>query len=228
MIISDKHKFIFIKVPRTSSTSIEKYFVDELGLFCDPGKGPTEHRDVWSDLTTHAYDSSLHTHAKAKEVMELLSSDIWNSYYKCAFVRNPWDWASSQYFWNISSGAPPRAIFTETEAEMVISMMKRYELEGATRGEAAGPLSIQCQYNYLHDDDGNRLVDFIGNYENRTEDLTKIMKHLGFPDNPCEETVHFNRTFNNKMTYQEFYTDEAKEAIANAFAKDIAAFDYKF
>ena len=68
----------------------------------------------------------------------------------------------------------------------------------------------------------------MGSYENRTEDLAKIMKHIGFSDMREMYTVHLNRTTNSKMAYQEFYTDEAREAIASAFAKDIAAFDYKF
>tara|TARA_A100000164_G_scaffold339938_1_gene335377 strand:- start:228 stop:815 length:588 start_codon:yes stop_codon:yes gene_type:complete len=71
-MISDKHKIIFIHIPRTSGTSIEsafKFNMDKVG-----GK-----------------------HLKASEIKRNIGNDKWNNYFKFSIVRNPWERFVSMY-----------------------------------------------------------------------------------------------------------------------------------
>ena len=71
-MISDKHKIIFIHIPRTSGTSIESAF----------------------DLNM---DKEGDKHLRASEIKKKTGSDKWNSYFKFSIVRNPWERFASMY-----------------------------------------------------------------------------------------------------------------------------------
>ena len=71
-MISDKHKLIFIHIPRTSGTSIEKMFAIDM-------------------------DKESGKHLKASEIKRLAGAEKWNTYFKFSLVRNPWERVGSLY-----------------------------------------------------------------------------------------------------------------------------------
>jgi hypothetical protein len=79
MIISDKYQCIFIRIPKTGSTTIEK-----LLIAADPDC-------LSSDNSTPPYGH--HGWPAVKE----MAGDRWDSYFKFAFVRNPYAWFLSNY-----------------------------------------------------------------------------------------------------------------------------------
>ena len=246
MIISDKYKLIFIKIPRTSSTSIENYFIDLLGLVHHNSQwrhsGSRSWRgDFWTDAedpvlrkpwpphqTAPPWRKALNTHSKAKDIKKALSEtpegqEIWSTYFKCAFVRNPWDWAASQFCWNFGGNFPDRRLprsgeFTADLADKIVTLLS---------GDAANGEEIQNQYTFLHDEEDNLLVDFVGRFEDRTNGLKHILENIGVPfESGCGEHIH--RTLNTDIDYEDFYTHGSKRVISNMFAKDIEAFNYQF
>lgn len=76
-VISDKYKCIFIRIPKTATTSIENAF--DLN---DPGS-VTDYREV-----PHGHDSW-------QDVKRMAGDDRWNSYYKFCVLRDPYDWLIS-------------------------------------------------------------------------------------------------------------------------------------
>src|SRR5581483_8183320 len=62
-MINHKHKFIFIHINRTGGTSWERSFNIKSG----------------------------HDHDLAVQIKKNVSKKVWNTYYKFAIVRNPWD-----------------------------------------------------------------------------------------------------------------------------------------
>lgn len=70
-MINDKHKFIFIHIPRTGGTSIQKQLATHI-------IEPTKHWNMW-DWEKQAGDKKF------------------NNYFKFTFVRNPWDIVISKY-----------------------------------------------------------------------------------------------------------------------------------
>jgi hypothetical protein len=79
---SDEHAFIFVRVPRTASTSFLLELEGSMGPLGDVGP----------------------QHATAVELRELLGWK-WGRYYSFGYVRNPWDWLVSVYNSGVSIGA---------------------------------------------------------------------------------------------------------------------------
>ena len=112
MIISHQHKFIFIRVPKTASTSVE------LALY--PACGPQDiisglhfHNDAGHEVEGYEGDRNLnqlklsvvhqalrmitfqkpidYKHASAKILREVVGKQVWNTYFRFCFVRNPFE-----------------------------------------------------------------------------------------------------------------------------------------
>ena len=69
-MINHKYKCIFIHIPRTSGTSLEKSF---------------------------GYGDAPDKHYNAQDIFNKVGTKVWNSYFKFTFVRNPWDRVISLY-----------------------------------------------------------------------------------------------------------------------------------
>jgi len=83
MVVSDKYKCIFIRIPKNASTSVEDLF-----NVADPGSVPSNHRPPYG-------------HELASEIREKVGEEKWNEYFKFAFFRNPYDRFISHYRYNV-------------------------------------------------------------------------------------------------------------------------------
>lgn len=87
MIISHKHKFIFVKTAKTAGSSVESWLVPALGPedeIISPGKNETP-------------SGTLYYHAPAKLIKRLRPRE-WEEYLTWAIVRDPLDRLVSAYF----------------------------------------------------------------------------------------------------------------------------------
>lgn len=108
MILSHKHKFIFIKTNKTAGTSVEI----ALSKFCGPDDIITEISKE-DEKTRAALGFPLaqnfhprpngrpifYNHMSAKEVINNVGQDVWDRYYTFTIERNPWDRVISLYYW---------------------------------------------------------------------------------------------------------------------------------
>ena len=79
------------------------------------------------------------------------------------------------------------------------------------------------QKDFLVDESGNILVDFIGRMENLQLDFDKICNHLKIPKRALPI-----RNSSKHMGYKEYYSDNTKQIISETFHEDIALFNYSF
>ena len=121
MIISHKHKFIFIKTEKTAGTSMEialSKYCGENDIVTPLGKksevirtelgytGPQNFQIPFSkyslkDWLMFIYNRKrkvYYNHISAGEVKKYISDEVWNTYYKFCFERNPYDKVVSGYF----------------------------------------------------------------------------------------------------------------------------------
>lgn len=91
MIISHKHKFIFVKTRKTAGSSIEKYLIDYLGS-TDVCTGSDR------DRTLRLNTNEINGHKGWQWIANEYPKE-WKTYYKFAVERNPWDKIVSAYFY---------------------------------------------------------------------------------------------------------------------------------
>ena len=78
------------------------------------------------------------------------------------------------------------------------------------------------QHKFIYDND-EKLVDFVGKFENLSNDFDYAMTQI-----KCE---HIKLPFLNKSTrksYKEYYTEETKKLIKNYYREDVKLFDYYY
>ena len=106
MIISHEHRFIFIHIPRTAGTSIEKSLCAAMGIdnWLSFIGAPRSNLKKYTPLGDYNYviypERKIHQgqkHIPAKQLRARLGESIWDDYFKFSFVRNPFDHTLSLY-----------------------------------------------------------------------------------------------------------------------------------
>jgi hypothetical protein len=138
----------------------------------------------------------------------MLGESEWDRYFTFSFVRNPWSRAVSLYFFH-RKGA------------------KRWPLAQKSFGEwilAGGTGTVRRSMSeFVSDDDGTRIVDFVGRYENLVEDFRLACERAGLPE---LELPYANRSTSGN--YRQYYNDETREIVGQWSKRDIEEFDYRF
>ena len=208
MILSHSKKFIFVHLYKTGGTSIrrrlEKYDSSYNVLHWAKSK-----------LTKNPVLTSpiAHKHAKAKTIRGILGPEIYDNYYSFCFVRNPWDWQVSLYHYIVRGGDP------NNQHNDIINGFQNFTEYIHWRCAE----DVHFQMDYVQDENGKQIVDYIGRMENLNEDFKKICQHL---DLDVEDLPHLNKSVSKK--YQEFYTPETRDLVYNAYQPDIDFFGYEF
>lgn len=226
MIISHKHKFIFIKTKKTAGSSIQM----ALSGICGPEDIITPNSEIEEvkkrDLglrNAQNYslednpackknipfkkDEAFYSHMPAKRLCSILREEIWNTYYKFCFERNPFDKAISFYYYYI----------------------QRHGLDLS--------LSDFIKSGYLHHIRGYErytmnslvVVDRIYKYENLGSAMQHISKKLQIdptiklPDYKAKSQFRMKDTHYSKML-----STEDIEIIKLTFAREIQLLGYAF
>jgi len=237
MRISHKHKFLFIEVTKTGSTSIR----GALSQFSDIPA--TTEKDSPHPLNILNHTSPFRIHAPAWELKNQFKESEWNwsEYFKFAFVRNPWDRLVSMHNYKLRRTQTWNDFMSEFQGHMINMNMDIQELQSRAfsqpveeknndhcmkidvpdfRKFASDPDTPQTKWLVSGDD---LIVDFIGRFENLQQDFNTVCDRIGIPH---QELPHANKT--NHRHYTEYYDDETKQIVAERYAKDIEYFGYKF
>lgn len=195
MIISNKYKCIFIRVPKTGSTSIES---------------------IWKSIDPDCQISDIYNppygHFKCSELKRVVGEEIWNSYFKFAFIREPKSWFKSQYTDNMQyqHGINPSIHILLNKQYMLHNPEDRiFKLDDC--------INMYILLNKWYDSNSmtsylDLEIDYIGLMENLNEDLMHIMKKL-----ECDQNViipHYNKSESNKYTF-----DKDSELFLNLILK---------
>lgn len=156
-------------------------------------------------------------HFTALEYKDHLSIRRWNKRFKFSIVRNPWDKVVSQYFHRVKTNQTGLG-------DNLIDFQKWVKL---TYGEQNpkyydDPKYFIPQLNWLTNEKGEIIVDFVGRFENLENDFQLICERIG---------RHVDLPFVNKSEhreYQFYYDDTTKEIVRKWFEKDIDLFNYSF
>lgn len=155
-----------------------------------------------------------------------------DSYFKFAFVRNPWDRLVSCYSNKIKSEPVNNRWFKDGVSKgLSVYGTFRY---GMTFEEFANEVvnlpdeqsekHFRSQYTFLTDDSGNLLVDFVGKFKNLSHDLEIVSDKLGLDE---FRLPHLQKS-PRKKNYLCYYSKSLQLKIEKRYIKDIETFHFDF
>ena len=199
-MISHKHKFIFIHIPKTAGRSIEEAVLDETCQLL---------RREW-DVARVPHAPLNHLTLQELVDYGILTPAQLKSYFKFCFVRTPWDRLISEIFCHWMK---------PWFSDLAVDQRIRLACEWATTTTGIGN-HLRLQQEFVHAD--GLQMDFIGRFEHLEEDFGQICRLLGIE----VALPHLNRSVHRP--YQEYYNEETQALTAATYRRDIDAFHYTF
>jgi hypothetical protein len=191
MLISHKHKFIFIHIQKTAGTSISS----ALNPFCEESYPSMKH---WS----------------AVKINKKFGSDIWNEYFKFTFIRNPYERLLSWYNMIDKSRGNPNPNPFHSCIQKNIHSFSNFIMEDKNFMDINElPQQRIAQFQKISEN-GRVIVDFIGRYENIDEDFSYIFKKINIPE---AVLPHINKFDHDH--YMNYYSKEMINEV-NSFAEE--------
>lgn len=228
MIVSHKHKFIFIKTEKTAGTSLEialsEICGDEDIITPISQEDEVARRNLgYKTAQNHHFSLSkyknldfaklliqqkracYYNHMPAEEVKVLVGDQVWRNYYKFSFDRNPWDKFLSWYSWK-NRGASYKSMYDFVDQGMA-GKVKGFDLY--TIG-------------------GVKAVDDIFKYEEMELALSTISQRIGLKKNlEMPSFIAKGGVRKQKKHYTEVVPPEILSAIDVYAAREIALLGYR-
>jgi len=218
--VSHSHKFIYISGGRNATGAINAALEKIPNVkMSEPAK---KNKNLWNKFNKHA---------PAMTIKNIISEEVWKSYYTFTFVRNTYSWViSSVGFWfKIGRLRKPKDGYLTMDHFR--EAVKYYRTPVGRRHDANS--DIRSQHSFICDDSGEIMVDFVGRFEHLQKDFDKICKQI--PVDPISLTVQNSSMASLKKKHSvgipwiEHYkrNPEAQEYIYKHWKRDIDAFDFK-
>jgi len=141
-----------------------------------------------------------------------VNNEQYTSYYKFTFVRNPWERAFSWYK-NVM-----RDEIHKSNHKIKGNLSLKYFLR-----RYAGKGMLRPQTYWIKSFNGEINLDYIGRFENLTEDFNKICMNLGIDQIKLPHKVK-----GSSEDYREHYDEEAINIVKFVYKEEIKMFNYSF
>tara|TARA_B100001094_G_scaffold62804_1_gene58679 strand:+ start:5172 stop:5843 length:672 start_codon:yes stop_codon:yes gene_type:complete len=223
MIISHRKKFIWIHLPKCAGTSIRELLQTNPIFQTDIHPMWHTKKDInWKEKYPKV-DTNLWTHSSASDIKKYLDERgyRWDDYFKFVFIRNPWEREVSAYEYHrqVMSKNKCPTDFNIKNIEMALNQPPKNFIMRSNRW---------TPHDYIFDEDGKLMVDFIGKVENIEQDFEKVVKKILPHANITQWRLpHSNKTTKNK-SYRDYYDDESIEYISNRDSKIVELGQYRF
>lgn len=207
MIVSHKHRFIFVAIPKTGTHSVRQALREQLG--------PDDIEQVGLFVNKRFPFQELagikHGHLSLAQVRPFLGEQVFVEYFKFAFVRNPFDrFVSYCAFMTRANDAfnrDPRAVMRHILFKV----------------RPLGHILFQPQHRLLVDNDGTLLTDYIGRVEQMQASYDQVCARIGIPGTTLGQ-VNSSR----RGSYRDYYDQTLIDGVAELYRRDLDLFDYQF
>lgn len=211
MMISHKHRCIFINIPKCASVSIMNAL--DMKLVTPP-----------------------HWHCSWSDSRQVLGKEILDSYFKFSIVRNPWDRVVSAWmmFEQHDYRKQDRSYTLPEFLEVITDQSIDYKTTYQTQQEKIAwqhtvtnirhhTLPALHPYYGLVNKNGNIKANFTGKQENLHEDLAKVCRSLGLRSLQLK-TINTTR----RGHYTDYFNETTMKIVTSYYKKDIDTFNYSF
>lgn len=226
-MIDDTTQIIFIRIPKTGSTSIMKS-LEPIHQNNDIGR--------------------VRPHLSVAEAKELYGNTKWNTYHKFTVVRNPWEmivsnWGAKkkrmEYIYSEQWYRDQASIITDPNFDPVIDFNNRLihldlkEDENGHIPEAwfSKHIALFQKFHNIVDfdefifkDQNEPQVDTVLRFENLDAEWSNFVSTHSLTVNPLK---HLNKSVHN-ADYRVYYNDTTRDMVANWCPKTISFFNYTF
>ena len=225
-MISHKHSTIFVHIPKNAGQSVEKVFLDDLGL-------------TWEDRIVLLLGVNISpnigpprlAHLLARDYTEnfFISEKLFDQYFKFAIVRNPWSRVFSFYKFL-------------TKQRIEFNKFIKYRFYEDYFCSEKYSWFVRPQADYLVDQNDMLLVDYVGKFELIDEafDYIKPKSNLAGDITLPKKNISKSKSRLNffpsrlspfeipNMPYTEAYDDYSIDIVSKLYEKDCSMFDYSF
>jgi hypothetical protein len=213
MPVSHELKCVFVHIPRTGGTSIET----ALGVFGDWRIENTQSMFGLissPELSREIRSTAFLQHLTGAQLCHLLPHQF-QQYFRFSFVRNPWDRMVSIY-----SHMDTHMEDSAEDAGLPLTGLSFEEF--LERTENFQHVHLMPQQQFIFDDTGNCLVDFIGRFESLSSDFAVICEKLGI------ETTLSHQNPSTHGDYRAYYNEASRKAVERRYGEDIERLRYVF
>jgi len=154
-------------------------------------------------------------HITAQNMKDIVGNKIWSSYFTFSFVRNPWDRILSAYLKRRKdANRIVRSTWPNSKLLFNISVMIKYGIMGT---------KSKRQTDYITNDEGEIIVDFIGRFENLEKDFERVCSKIG-----VSASLGTNNDSTSHSDYREYYYSITKEIVKRHEIRDGNKLYYNF
>lgn len=216
MLISHRHRFAFIHVPKTAGSSV----VHALW-------GHADHtEDYWANrwlarigIRVNHYapyrQRKFRPHTSAEMLRRNLPAEVYDSLFSFAFVRNPWDLMVSYYHFLRDAKGHPQHFSHRRRRTARLADFESYLRYEIRRDKVS-------QTRMVADRHGRLLVDFLGRYESLSADFAHACRRIGI-DAPLGR-----KNASARGDYRQYYDARLATLVRDHYAEDVERFGYEF
>jgi hypothetical protein len=216
-ILLKPYSAVYIEIPKVACTRFKVAFAQLLGISLEQ-TGGDPHPVCYPSLDPPATPTG----------------SLYPGWFSFAFVRNPWDRLVSCYRDKIRGEVAGFTYFTSRPG--VADCLARFDafVPGMSFDDFVGAVAsipdeeadahFRSQYTFVTNDAGDIGVDFVGRYERLLADFGLVQRMIGLPPIklPRLQAARY------PVRYADYYSQRARRAVAERFARDIELFGYKF
>ena len=206
MLVNRKHGYVYVHVYKVAGQSVKlalrRYHYRYL-----PGlRTPIAHL---VELPMAYSFRPLDAHATAVQIRDMLGPEEYNKLFSFSFVRNPWDWQVSLYHF-----------IQKNKLNYQRRMVSEMSFPDYIKWRVEEDCHLQSEF--VVDRHGETIVDFVGKYENLSDDFAQICSKIGVD----ASLPHVNAS--EHAAFRSYYDDHTAALIGEAFKEDVERFGYSF
>lgn len=207
MIISERHEFIFVAVPKTGTHSVRRALRPHLG------ERDLEQVRLFEEKTfpVPALARLRHGHISLEQVRPFIKPETFDSYFKFAFVRNPFD----RFVSYCSFMTREQKAFERDPKDVM-----RHFIATAPSNRH---ILFRPQHKFVSGPDGSLVADYVGRVEQMQQSYDEIARRIGIES---AELGRVNAT--KRRDYRDYYTPALVDGVAALYARDLELFGYEF
>ena len=206
MIISELHKFIFVAIPKTGTHSVRRALrehmgpqdLEQVGLF------------VQRQLPIPELARIGHGHISLAQLRPYLKPEEFESFFKFAFVRNPFD-----RFVSYASFITREVGHFDRDPQKVM----RYFIANPPMDH----ILFRPQHELVTDGKGELLTDYVGRVEQMQESYDTVAAKIGIPTAVLDKV-----NASKRLDYRQYYDQALIDGVAKLYARDLELFGYEF